>query len=159
MEISHARRSGQYEETTNPDRRWRSGEHEGNDEQIENPCDEIDFPFAQAQTHVRNILERVRGYCTDELTGKRVVLPLSVEGQVDHLIRVRFDLRCDNDPFSSLSFSKRPVMNYYVRCLSAGQPIYKFSSLSLVLFSLFASMLIQISTYSSPLRMIIKKEL
>lgn len=42
----------------------------------------------KAQTHVRNILERVRGYCTDELTGKRVVLPLSVEGQVDHLIRV-----------------------------------------------------------------------
>ncbi|CAF3813461.1 unnamed protein product [Adineta steineri] len=41
----------------------------------------------KAQTHVRNILERVRGYCTDELTGKRVVLPLSVEGQVDHLIR------------------------------------------------------------------------
>ena len=37
---------------------------------------------------MRNILERVRGYCTDELTGKRVVLPLSVEGQVDHLIRV-----------------------------------------------------------------------
>jgi hypothetical protein len=33
-------------------------------------------------------MERVRGYCTDELTGKRVVLPLSVEGQVDHLIRV-----------------------------------------------------------------------
>ena len=44
--------------------------------------------LTQAQTHVRNILERVRGYCTDELTGKRVVLPLSVEGQVDHLIRV-----------------------------------------------------------------------
>ncbi|CAF4345925.1 unnamed protein product, partial [Rotaria sp. Silwood2] len=42
----------------------------------------------KAQTHVRNILERVRGYCTDELTGKRVVLPLSVEGQVDHLIQV-----------------------------------------------------------------------
>ncbi|CAF1271979.1 unnamed protein product [Rotaria magnacalcarata] len=41
----------------------------------------------KAQTHVRNILERVRGYCTDELTGKRVVLPLSVEGQVDHLIQ------------------------------------------------------------------------
>lgn len=39
---------------------------------------------------MRNILERVRGYCTDELTGKRVLLPLSVEGQVDHLIRVSF---------------------------------------------------------------------
>mgnify|MGYP002378469282 FL=1 len=78
----------------------------------------------KAQTHVRNILERVRGYCTDELTGKRVVLPLSVEGQVDHLIRV---CRKNEFEFTYLMnfclFSKQQVMNYYVRCSSVGQLI------------------------------------
>jgi len=80
----------------------------------------------KAQTHVRNILERVRGYCTDELTGKRVVLPLSVEGQVDHLIRVcPITFTLEFISFFLFVFSKQQVMNYYVRCLSVGRLIYE----------------------------------
>ncbi|CAF2913385.1 unnamed protein product [Rotaria sp. Silwood2] len=76
----------------------------------------------KAQTHVRNILERVRGYCTDELTGKRVVLPLSVEGQVDHLIQVSFHtlsyaLRDMVEATTDLAKNARRIKHIHTRTL------------------------------------------
>ncbi|CAF1470976.1 unnamed protein product, partial [Didymodactylos carnosus] len=44
-----------------------------------------------AQLHVKNIMDRVRGFCIDTRNSKHIPLPLSVEGQVNHLIQEATD--------------------------------------------------------------------